>query len=417
MNKERTNKLIPESRFPEFANEGEWQYLYGNKLFQSISNKNHKSDLPILAITQDQGAIPRDLINYNVIVTEKSVESYKVVEIGDFIIGLRSFQGGIEYSKYKGICSPAYIILRKIKKESQNEFYRYYFKTNLYIRDLNKNLEGIRDGKMISYAQFSEILLPSPNPIEQQKIADCLSSLDELITVHSDKLEALKTYKKGLMQNIFPQEGEKVPKFRFKEFVKDEEWDRKTLGEISLCVNEKVGDRKFTLISIDSGIGLISQLEKFGREIAGNSYSNYIVMKRHDFAFNKSSTKIFPEGQISILDKYESGAVPNSIFTCFRAKIEKVYPYYLKFLFDNNIHGKWLRKFIAIGARANGALNINNNDLFALQIPLPNMNEQVKIAETLLSLDELILQQTNKLEQTKSHKKGLMQCLFPKTNE
>ena len=107
------NKLIPEFRFPEFLNEGEWEYLNGNELFATISNKNHNSNLPILAITQEQGAIPRNLINYNVVVTEKSLESYKVVEIGDFIISLRSFQGGIEYSYYKGICSPAYIILRK----------------------------------------------------------------------------------------------------------------------------------------------------------------------------------------------------------------------------------------------------------------------------------------------------------------
>ena len=84
---------------------------FGNEIFENISDKNHNSDLPILAITQDNGAIPRDLIDYNVTVTDKSIESYKVVQIGDFIISLRSFQGGVEYSAYKGICSPAYIVL------------------------------------------------------------------------------------------------------------------------------------------------------------------------------------------------------------------------------------------------------------------------------------------------------------------
>ena len=82
-------------------------------MFKSITNKNHNSDLPILAITQDQGAVPRDQIEYNVTVTDKSLSNYKVVEVGDFVIRLRSFQGGIEYSRFKGICSPAYIILRK----------------------------------------------------------------------------------------------------------------------------------------------------------------------------------------------------------------------------------------------------------------------------------------------------------------
>lgn len=116
MNKSK-QKLVPKLRFPEFKEDGEWNYLNGNKLFKTISNKNHNSDLPILAITQDQGAIPREDIDYHVSVSKKSVESYKVVEIGDFIISLRSFQGGIEYSEYKGICSPAYIILRKRKTQ------------------------------------------------------------------------------------------------------------------------------------------------------------------------------------------------------------------------------------------------------------------------------------------------------------
>ena len=105
--------MVPELRFPEFRGVGEWHYKNGDKVFNQISNKNHNSDLPLLAITQEHGAIPRNEIEYSVIVTDKSVESYKVVDVGDFIISLRSFQGGIEYSNYKGICSPAYIILRK----------------------------------------------------------------------------------------------------------------------------------------------------------------------------------------------------------------------------------------------------------------------------------------------------------------
>ncbi len=196
-------KNVPKLRFPEFKDSGEWEYLNGNKLFDSISNKNHNSDLPVLAITQEHGAIPRELIDYTVIVSKKSVINYKIVEIGDFIISLRTFQGGIEYSNYKGICSPAYIILRK-KVKINDIFYKYYFKTPLYIRQLNKNLEGIRDGKMVSYKQFSEILLPFPSLAEQQKIAECLLSVDEIITAEAEKIEQLEKHKKGLMQGLFP---------------------------------------------------------------------------------------------------------------------------------------------------------------------------------------------------------------------
>jgi type I restriction enzyme S subunit len=125
------------------------------------------------------------------------------VEIGDFIISLRSFQGGIEYSLYHGICSPAYIILRK-RVPIVEEYYKHYFKTSKFIQDLNKNLEGIRDGKMVSYSQFSAITLPKPDNKEQQKIVDCLSSIDNLITEQAKKIEALKLHKKGLMQGLFP---------------------------------------------------------------------------------------------------------------------------------------------------------------------------------------------------------------------
>ena len=232
-------KLIPELRFPEFVIQGEWEYLNGNEMFEPISNKNHNSDLPILAITQDQGAIPRDMINYHVSVSLESVENYKVVEVGDFIISLRSFQGGIEYSYFQGLCSPAYIILRK-KIDVINDFYRHYFKSFLFIQDLNKNLEGIRDGKMVSYKQFSDILIPNPKKPEQQKIASCLSSLDELIAAHSDKLEALKDHKKGLMQNLFPQKGQKLPNYRFPEFEKDGEWEFELLGSKTIKVGSGI---------------------------------------------------------------------------------------------------------------------------------------------------------------------------------
>ena len=199
----KPGKTTPQLRFSGFT--GEWEYVNGDVLFEPITNKNHNSDLPILALTQDQGAVPRDMINYNVIVSDKSVAGYKVVEVDDFIISLRSFQGGIEYSRYKGLCSPAYIVLRKKSKELCSDFYRIYFKSFNYIQELNKNLEGIRDGKMISYSQFSEIKLPKPSPDEQKKVAECLSTLDNTITAESDKLEVLKNHKKGLMQQLFPQ--------------------------------------------------------------------------------------------------------------------------------------------------------------------------------------------------------------------
>jgi type I restriction enzyme S subunit len=181
----------------------DWDWVGGNELFDNISDKKHNSDLPILAITQDQGAIPRELINYKMTVTEASVASYKVVQKGDFIISLRTFQGGIEFSDYHGICSPAYNILRPSSENVDRAFYRFYLKTSFYIRQLQKNLEGIRDGKMISYKYFSEIKVPFPSKLEQQKIARYLSGIDTKIESVNNQITQTQTFKKGLLQQLF----------------------------------------------------------------------------------------------------------------------------------------------------------------------------------------------------------------------
>lgn len=189
--KDKTGKDFPD-----------WEEKNGNEIFKPISNKDHNSDLPILAITQEHGAIPRELIDFNISVSDKSVESYKVVEKGDFIISLRSFQGGIEYSNYHGICSPAYIILRAYVK-IDDRFFKDYFKTETYIQSLNRKLEGIRDGKMISYKYFSEIVLPFPSYDEQSRISDFLGEIDKKIDLHQNQLDKTEAWKKGLLQNMF----------------------------------------------------------------------------------------------------------------------------------------------------------------------------------------------------------------------
>lgn len=196
--------FLQEIRFTDENGDGfsDWEEKNGNLIFESVSDKNHNSDLPILAITQEFGAIPRDLIDYSVSVTEKSIESYKVVQIGDFIISLRSFQGGIEYSNYKGICSPAYIILRS-HIQINNLFYKTYFKTDGYIKELQKNLEGIRDGKMISFKYFSDIKLPLPSLKEQNKIANFLSAIDDKINQCQTQIANTEVWKKGLLQQMF----------------------------------------------------------------------------------------------------------------------------------------------------------------------------------------------------------------------
>jgi type I restriction enzyme S subunit len=212
-----------------------------------------------------------------------------------------------------------------------------------------------------------------------------------------------------------------VPKIRFPEFQESGAWTTEKLGSVASISTEKVGSNTCVPMSITSGVGLVSQEDKFGRVIAGDSYKNYLLLKPNDFAYNKSSTKEYPEGFLTLYSGSDLAAVPNSIFTCFRVNGESPDTRFLNYQFSDNLHGRWLRNFIQVGARANGALSINDGDLMALPVPMPSgitaVVEQKKIADCLSSLDELIAAQARKVEALKTHKKGLMQKIFPREGE
>lgn len=212
-----------------------------------------------------------------------------------------------------------------------------------------------------------------------------------------------------------------LPERRFPDFHTAGAWQNVALGSVASITAKKVGDKKCVPMSITSGVGLVSQMEKFGRIIAGDSYRNYLQLQRNDFAYNKSATKEYPEGFIALYTGDEVAAVPNSIFTCFRIQEDVISPSYLNYLFLGNLHGRWLRKFIEVGARAHGSLSINDRDLLALPVPVPSgpnsLSEQHKIADCLNSADALIAAQGRKVEALKAHKTGLMQQLFPQEGE
>lgn len=422
MSKDKKNKLLPELRFQEF--DEPWSFKHGDTLFDQISNKDHHSDLPILAITQEYGAIPRDKIDYNVVVTDKSVESYKVVEVGDFIISLRSFQGGIEYSSYKGICSPAYIILRK-KVNLENSFFKYYFKTNVFINNLNKNIEGIRDGKMVSYKQFSELLLPMPSKQEQKKIADCLSSLDDLISLETQRLDVLKAYIKGLMQNFFPQEGEALPKFRFPEFRNNGKWEENILNNYLELLTDFEANGSFA--DVKKNVTVYDE-RNYAWYVRATDLENNNDVDSIKYVDNQGykflrKTSLFG-GELLVSKRGEIGKVflfeakenlpatlaPNLYLLKMNSSANPKYFYY----YFNSIVGNYaLRRLNA--SSTIGALY--KDDVKNIRLYAPLLPEQQKIADCLSSIDNMISAQSKKIDMLKLHKKGLMQQLFPSTND
>ena len=402
-------KYIPALRFPEFLNDEKWKIVNGNELFESIVNKKHDSNLPVLAITQEYGAVPRDTINYNVIVCDKSIEGYKVVEIGDFIISLRSFQGGIEYSRYKGICSPAYIILRKRSNNICNDFYRFYFKSHQYIQNLNSKIEGIRDGKMISYKQFSDIKIPFPHPIEQKKVADCLSSLDKHIDATKLRLEQLKEHKKGLMQRLFPTKGKTIPELRFSEFQNDDEWKSVSLGDITTVVNKRnKSNRTLPVYSINNIDGFIPQTQQFERmdsEARGYDITAYKIVGRHTFAYNPARINV---GSIGYSGELKDILI-SSLYVCFKT-IDDIDDNFLMCYFNSYLFNQAVESNVEGGIRS----YLFYENFSRIKLIIPTLNEQKRIASFIMGINNIIKETETKITLLETYKKGLQQQLFPR---
>ena len=206
-----------------------------------------------------------------------------------------------------------------------------------------------------------------------------------------------------------------VPKLRFPEFQGHDPWRQITLGEVSTPVAERVGVRKLTPVSISAGIGFVPQAEKFGRDISGNQYHLYTLVRDGDFVYNKGNSLKFAEGCVYLLQGWGEVAAPN-VFICFRLK-DGYSNGFFQNCFESNAHGKQLKKHITSGARSNGLLNISKEAFFGVAIATPGRAEQQKIADCLSSLDELIAAQACKVDALKTHKKGLMQQLFPREGE
>jgi type I restriction enzyme S subunit len=187
-----------------------WPHVKPKKIFDTITEKNFP-DEELLSVTQDRGVIPRRMLEGRVMSPDGTTASYKLIKRGDFAISLRSFQGGIEYSNYQGIVSPAYTVLRP-KIELNSDFYRLFFKSYIFIEKyLNLAVIGIRDGKQISIPDFLSIKIPAPPLEEQKEIVETLAVCQQEIDLLKQLAEKYKTQKRGLMQKMLTGEWRVKP--------------------------------------------------------------------------------------------------------------------------------------------------------------------------------------------------------------
>ena len=267
-----------------------------------------------------------------------------------------------------------------------------------------------QDGYKRHFSDLKEkIFLLPPTLEEQTKIAECLSSIDEIISVEESKVESLKVHKKGLMQQLFPQPGTTTPALRFPGFTG--KWQEKKLNKVFSRVTRKNAENNQNVLTISAQYGLISQLEFFKKSVASSDVTGYFLLHRGEFAYNKSSSQGRPVGAIKPLRLYDKGVV-STLYICFKCNNPEEIAFWEQY-FDAGILDSEILSIAQEGARNHGLLNISTGDFFGLNVILPTPPEMKKIAECLSSFDDVITAAENELDSLKAHKKGLMQQLFP----
>ena len=194
-------ETVPKIRFKGFK--GEWKKVKADSIFKTFNEKN-RPDLPVLSATQDRGMVTRESIGYNIFHDTSNEATYKHILPGQFVIHLRSFQGGFAHSEIEGIASPAYTIIDFKNKDLYHDYYwRYVFMSKEFIKRLELITYGIRDGRSISYDEFKEMSFLVPSKEEQIKIASYLKNLDRQISLQSQRLEKLKQIKSACLDKMF----------------------------------------------------------------------------------------------------------------------------------------------------------------------------------------------------------------------
>ena len=406
-------RKVPKIRFKGFYDDWEQRKL-GDIYVER--NERGNTELDILSVSIHHG------ISKNELGTDelgKSVRRsddkslYKHVYYGDLVFNMmRAWQGAIGVARNEGMVSPAYI--SAIPNGSIfPEYMDYCLCRKCIINQINNLSYGVTDfRKRLYWEPFTRVTIMMPSLDEQRKITDVLSRLDHLITLHQRKLEKLKIIKKSMLENCFPKNGEKVPKTRFSGFSDD--WEQRKLADIVERITRKNENLESTLpLTISAQYGLIDQNEFFDKRIASKDVSGYYLVRRGEFAYNKSTSSDAPWGAIKRLDRYACGVL-STLYIVFRILDEdKVNSDYLVTYYDTDLWHEGVQAIAAEGARNHGLLNIAPADFFETKVAVPqDIEEQRMIGAYFMRLDHLITLHQSKLEKLKTIKKSMLETMF-----
>ena len=373
------------------------------EVFKEYSEKNH-IELPALTIIQGGGTVKRDESDRNLMYDKSNLSSYKMVKKDDFIVHLRSFEGGLEKASMDGIVSPAYHTFQGENVDSR--FYYPYFRSHEFIKKkLIPHVYGIRDGRSIDIEGMKTIEIPYISLREQQLIGNYLDCIDHLITFHQRKCEQTKKLKKYMLQKMFPKEGQTVPEVRFEGFT--DAWEKRKLPEFvsffnGLTYNPDDVQETGTLVLRSSNV-------KNGEIVdADNVYVSDKVATVENVQ-EGDIIVVVRNGSRALIGKHAQikDTMPNTVIGAFMSGMRSEHSSFVNTLLDTSTFENQITK--NMGATIN---QITGYMFSKMVFMIPLEEEQDKIGVYFSNLDHLITLHQRKCDELQNIKKFMLQNMF-----
>ena len=368
---------------------------------ESITEKTNKDYafyyIDLSAVDEGKIHFPHNKIIFN----SAPSRARRILKKDDILLAtVRPNLKGFAYINFDAndvICSTGYAVIR-IQKGVDSRY--LYF--NLFSHETERYFYNCVVGSnypALNNSDVDNLKIPLPPLPEQKKIAEILSAWDLAFEKTERLTEAKEKRHKWLLNELINKGSKKNG------------WNNVKLGELFNEVTEKIGEREIPPFSISAGIGFVSQKEKWGKDIAGKQYQNYVRLQKGEFAYNKGNSKKYTCGCAYLLKDHTEIAVPN-VFISFKRKNKAICSEFYEHYFIADHHARELRKYISSSARSDGLLNLNKKDFFKILVPYPTADKQKAIANALSTTREEIELLKRLAEKYKEQKRGLMQKLL-----
>ena len=383
-------------------------------MFSKNTKKNTDGQISnVICNSAKQGLIPQREYFDKDIANSDNTDGYYIIETNDFVYNPRKSTdapyGPISSYKYPeaGIVSPLYLCFRA-KQEINPLYFEWYFRSSAWHRYIYMSGDsGARHDRVsIKDDTFFAMPINIPTAQEQDRIALFLNTIEQRIDKQRSLVEALKKYKRGVFEAVFSRKLRLIPKAR------QSDWTAFKLGDFATRITRKNNGVTDIPLTISAQYGLIDQRNFFSKVVASSDMSGYYLLRKGEYAYNRSTSNDYPFGSIKRLELYDEGAV-STLYLCFAIKEEVVLSDYAKWYFESSQWHRAINEICAEGARNHGLLNVPTDGFFDTVHILPSdIEEQAQIAAFLSRVHDKLAKAQEELDKLIGLRNGLMQQLF-----